>query len=159
MTKKSKLLTLAMTAAMALTMALPTFAAEVQPRADIYTSYKVMSVTQLNYMYADSAINAPAYLSGNQIQWMLGRYGSTTKFYQTRTVGNQQLVIGYSYGDVLMTSEEADDGVTAVSLPMENGYHRICFPNRNAYLNAMNAGKIQTSWLSSGNEQLWFFSS
>ena len=90
-TLSKKLLTGCMALAMSFAMAIPTFAAEVQPRANLYTSYKVQSATQMIYMYADASVNAPAYLSSTQITWMPGRYGSTTKFYQSRTVGNSQL--------------------------------------------------------------------
>lgn len=157
-TLSKKLLTGCMALAMSFAMAIPTFAAEVQPRANLYTSYKVQSATQMIYMYADASVNAPAYLSSTQITWMPGRYGSTTKFYQSRTVGNSQLVISYNQGRVIMTNEYADDGITAVSLPVSGGYHRIFFPNRNAYLNAINNAQIQTSWYSDSNAQLWIFS-
>ena len=150
-----KLLTGCLALAMACAMAIPTFAAEPQTRANIYQSYVVESQTQGINLHAESYVNAPVYLADVETGWMLGRYGNTTKLYKTSTVGNSQLVIRYQSGNVLMANETFDDGDTAVQLPVYGGYHRIFFMNRSSYVNAINNGQVQTSWISDSNAQLW----
>lgn len=150
-----KLLTGCIALAMACAMAIPTFAAEPQTRANIYQSYVITSQTQEINLHAEAYVNAPVYLASPATKWMLGRYGNTTKLYLTSTVGNSQLVIRYQGGKVLMANETFDDGDTAVDLPMQDGYHRIYFMNRSSYVNAINNGQVQTSWSSSSPAQLW----
>ena len=150
-----KLLTGCLALAMACAMAIPTFAAEPQTRANIYQSYAIQSQTQGINLHAEAYVNAPVYLATPATGWMLGRYGGTTKLYLTSTVGNSQLVIRYQGGNVLMANETFDDGDTAVQLPVYGGYHRIYFVNRGSYVNAINNGQVQTSCYSDSNAQLW----
>ena len=107
-----KLLTGCLALAMACAMAIPTFAAEPQTRANIYQSYVIQSQTQGLNLHAEAYVNAPVYLATPATGWMLGRYGGTTKLYLTSTVGNSQLVIRYQGGNVLMAHESFDDGDT-----------------------------------------------
>ena len=147
--------------AMMVAMALPTFADEIQPRANLYSTYSVRSVSQGRFLHGYGTLSSKVFLSSSGTKWTPGRYGATTKLYLNSTIGSTQMVICYSAGNIVMASETQDDGITAVSLPIVtsgiNNISSIYFYNRNAYVTALDSNTIQTAWLTGNSNQNWAF--
>lgn len=159
MAKKNKLLTLVMTAAMALTMALPAFAAEptVTPRA-VYpgTTYTIRGYASTLYA---TVSGSKVVLSSNSALWTPVNDGGTIKLFVGRGNGSGR-VAQYNHGVVsVVTNNSVNNDELSIDFNTISGvYHRAVFDRRNAYWNHNDesGAQISTSWYNeSDTHQRW----
>ena len=156
-TLSKKILTGCMALAMACAMAIPTFAAEVQPRA----VYPGMTYTIRGYT---SALNASVsgnsvILSSNATLWTPVNDNGTIKLFVGRGNGSGR-VAQYNRGVVsVVTNNTVNNDELSIDFHTISGdYHRVIFDRRNAYWNhGDTAGtQVYTSWYDeSGTQQRW----
>lgn len=137
---KKKLFTLAMTAAMALTMALPSFAAEpgIMPANG---NYRFATITDGQYL---SVSETTAILSYGARTWTPQYYGGVTKLFLDGGVNQSDKVIAYNYGPVSVEDPWLENSRTEFDIKtIGDGYYRLHLPGKSKYISYYN-GNVQT---------------
>lgn len=97
-----RLFTLVLALVLAMALAVPMFAADIQPYAEVYKLYRLRPSTHTSSALSASTGNASVSLStyntnSDNQKWMIGRYGPILKLYANATIGTgTQMVLTVS---------------------------------------------------------------
>lgn len=166
-TLRKKVLTVCLALMMAVVMAVPAFAAEITPYADIYHPYHIRASASTNRALYGSgfAVSLSAYdaSSANQ-DWTIGRYNGTLKLYANMTIGTgNQMVLTYAFplGPVIL------DGEGGLPWGQSIDFHttgtnkaRIYFDQCDYYLqaNTTYTDVVGANYAEQNNDQIWLLS-
>lgn len=138
-----KILTACLALAMACAMAIPTFAAEVQPlSATPNQSYSFQSCETDTYLTASGG----TLCLGEATKWTPRYYNGVIKLYYQAGANSNGMVATYNYGPVSLTAATTENSRTSIDITTINSVqHRIYFNQKNMYISSY-GGSVQTNW-------------
>lgn len=166
-TLSKKILTSCLALMMAIAMAVPTFAAEITPYADVYHPYHIRpSVSNGKALYGQGAdVSLKVYsINDSHQDWTLGWYNGTLKLYANMTIGTgSQMVLTNFFpgGTVILDGEGGLPWGQSIDFhTVSSNEARIYFNQCRYYLQASSnyTDVIAAGYVEGNDDQVWALS-